>query len=206
MKPDFERCRRLATQLLLRQNKAALQTDVRSLTFDRPVLIDSLQNYARLTHTPCSLLTSSLHWLDGGTLVWGNTRVVLYDHTQKNDRRINWTLAHEIGHIYLEHTEDGPLQEIEAHFFAAQLLMPEVLVQYLAAHHPRSQQNTLTRRDLTTCFGVSNLAAQKRLDSLCPSAGSCSGEEQFLLQRCMPALNQYLLSCRRRSISVSMLD
>ena len=46
-------------------------------------------------------------------------------------RRINNTLAHECGHIVLDHTEESELAEAEAKFFAKFALAPPVLIHKL---------------------------------------------------------------------------
>lgn len=75
----------------------------------------------------------------------GNYAVVInhkrfsYPFKKSSDRRLNFTIAHEIGHIVLEHLtlnsksdNDGKFQsyvnELEADEFAARLLMPEELL------------------------------------------------------------------------------
>ena len=44
------------------------------------------------------------------------------------DRRIRFTIMHEIGHIVLDHTEHSDLAESEANFFAKYALAPPPLV------------------------------------------------------------------------------
>ena len=46
-------------------------------------------------------------------------------------RRINNTLAHECGHIVLDHTEESELAEAEAKFFAKFALAPPALIHKL---------------------------------------------------------------------------
>ena len=49
-----------------------------------------------------------------------------------NPARLNFTLAHELGHIVLHHKETGPAEEAEADCFASHLLCPEAVVQCAA--------------------------------------------------------------------------
>lgn len=44
------------------------------------------------------------------------------------ERRIRWTLIHEFGHYWLEHTEDSELADAEADFFAKNVLAPPLFV------------------------------------------------------------------------------
>lgn len=57
-----------------------------------------------------------------------NYLIVYYD--EKYLPRLRWTIAHEIGHIVLGHTDKFPysLAEIEAHKFAAELLAPTRII------------------------------------------------------------------------------
>jgi len=52
---------------------------------------------------------------------------IYYDDSMY-DRRIRFTIMHEIGHIVLEHTEHSDLAESEANFFAKYALAPPPLV------------------------------------------------------------------------------
>jgi ribosomal protein L37E len=69
--------------------------------------------------------------------IWLNRRKFRYPYRSSTDRRLNFTVAHEIGHILLEHLmipkecklqEELDMEEREANEFAARLLMPEKLV------------------------------------------------------------------------------
>lgn len=69
--------------------------------------------------------------------------LIVYDERECNDQRIRWTLAHEIGHIVLGHLvefestsynrrglteEEYGVLEVEAHWFAADLLAPKTII------------------------------------------------------------------------------
>ena len=60
----------------------------------------------------------------------------IYYNDEKNYRRINNTIMHEIGHIVLDHTEDSELAEKEVNFFAKYALVPPVLVHKLEIKSP----------------------------------------------------------------------
>ena len=94
---------------------------------------------------------------------------VVYDDVNVNsDARIAWTIMHEIGHIVLGHLTDfgetaldrGGLTEkkygvleIEAHYFAAEFLMPTALLKYFS---------DITIEEIALLFGVSEEAAKKK--------------------------------------------
>lgn len=85
--------------------------------------------------------------------------------------RKRFSLAHELGHHCLGHNTDSSLmisdrnlydkQELEANYFAAQLLMPEQIFSTL-----NGQGINLAVTDIATYFKVSKEAAQKRLQTL----------------------------------------
>jgi Zn-dependent peptidase ImmA (M78 family) len=164
LKPDFEKCSALATELLYQQDIRDRILDIRELQYDKNIIFDTIQNYAFLTKTPISLFLSNENNIlkDGCTLVLGNDNyLVLYNNQTNNFHHLNWTLAHEVGHVYLNHSTDGPLEEIEAHFFAAQLFMPEYSLYMMAKKY-----GTIYEKDLVEIFGVSESAADKRLRTM----------------------------------------
>lgn len=160
--PDFEKSSKLATQLLYEQNLENRILDIQTCNYPgKTILFESIQNYALLVRRPISDFISEGNKTlkDGCTLVLGNNMyLVLYNAEINNWEHLNWTLAHEIGHIYLDHTDDGPIEEIEAHFFAAQFFMPEYSLWMASREH-----GMLTSEDLMEIYGVSELAALKRL-------------------------------------------
>ena len=164
MKPDFERCTNLATMLLYQQKIEDRILDIRSLTYDKKIYFDTIQGYAFYTRTPISAFPVSDDGLlkDGCTLVLGNDEyLILYNNQVNNYEHLNWTLAHEIGHIYLGHTQDGPIEEIEAHFFAAQLFMPEYSLYMMHRNY-----GPVYAKDLVEIFGVSPEAARNRIKTM----------------------------------------
>lgn len=90
------------------------------------------------------------------------------------DRR-NFTLAHEIGHVWLDHMRKGgnsssEVLESEANFFASFLLAPDALV---LAHVP-----SLCPVEIAGFFNVSRLAAQQIRNRVlrAATAGGCNRE------------------------------
>lgn len=95
--------------------------------------------------------------------------LIVYDDVSvTNGDRITWTIMHEIGHIILGHLMDfgetsldrGGLNkkkygvlEIEAHYFAAEFLMPTALLRYF---------QDITVDEIHLLFGVSEPAARKK--------------------------------------------
>ncbi len=98
--------------------------------------------------------------------------LTVYDSSVTPKTRIRWTLAHEIGHIALEHLhlyretsinrggltpKKYKVLEDEADFFAAELLQPMAVVKTLGCR---------TQKDVMRVFNVSRKAASNRLTVL----------------------------------------
>lgn len=78
--------------------------------------------------------------------------------------RVNWSVAHELGHIALGHRTDRPDKSTEwpANQFAAEFLLPEQLMR-------DAEWKTMSERDLALFLwthGVSTEALRKRLETL----------------------------------------
>lgn len=161
MKPNFDKAEYAAKLLRLNQPDDSLALNVRKMKFDLPIIIDTFQSYANLVGIPIQKLYLSSRFHDGYTISAENAYIVLYDNnTECSEERLNWTLAHEIGHIYLDHKIDGPQQEIEAHWFAAELLAPELIIRQIA------KTIRVNPFALQYLFNISFEASSKRIDSL----------------------------------------
>lgn len=158
---DFKRAEILAKELRMLQTTNNLSLDVLSMEFDRYIYFDSFENYSKTCNVPLNILTMNGKLNDGYTIrVRKNINVILYHEENKGTPRLNWTLAHETGHIYLDHDNDGEIQEVEAHQFAAELLMPTPIITKLA------RKISLTPEIIAKTFFVSEEAAGRKVGSL----------------------------------------
>ncbi|MCC8023145.1 MAG: ImmA/IrrE family metallo-endopeptidase [Clostridiales bacterium] len=187
MKPDFARSEAAATKLLMQQEIHAFATDLWHLKLDRPVYFDSIQNYCRLADLPPEHFTDSGVLKDGCTVAYRNMHLILYNIAEPNFGRLNWTVAHELGHIFLGHESDGETQEAEANHFAAQLLLPRSVI--LALYETLQYWD---EHEIASLFGVSLTAARNRIESLYTAPyGLQRKEHTQLLQRYTPLLDEY---------------
>ena len=108
----------------------------------------------------------------------GSLSLIFYDDRIQSRERINWTLAHELGHVCLRHTSDGKREESEANRFAAAFLMPEDVLRFLDCSLGRE----LTPTEMTHYFPVSLTAPKRRRYSL-PSDGTAPTPEGIELVR-----------------------
>lgn len=118
------------------------------------------------------------HNADARTLLppGSQTYFIIYDDVNPNNpERINWTLMHEIGHIILGHLRDfgetaldrGGLKsekygvlEVEANFFAAEVLMPTPVFRHFSG---------LSVNFLVLLCGVTEEPASKQLKAIARS-------------------------------------
>lgn len=161
--PRFGLCNELASELLANQSGLTAKVDVTKLNYDKKIVIDTIQNFCKLTELDFNTLMKVAHKSidDGCLLKYKGFNFILYNAKAKYKKRINWTIAHEVGHIYLEHRVDSDQEEVEAHFFAAQLLMPHYTV-----HMINEFMGGISIRDIEKIFGVSTTAAEKRLQTI----------------------------------------
>ena len=81
-----------------------------------------------------------------------NRYVIYYNDYCTTSERIDWSIAHEIGHIYLGH-HDAPNNgdyELEANFFAKYLMAPPPIIHSAQCHDSN---------DVAICFNLSKQAA-----------------------------------------------
>ena len=187
---DILRAGELARELLLRQKPARLPVKVERLIFDRNLVIDSLERYCALTGDTLERLCAGAYAAlkDGCVLVKQRKNrkiyIILYNNRVGSLRRRNFTLAHEVGHIYLEHQEDGPEEERQANAFAAELLMPRVLASEYLKMLGDSPDPAFA---LAQTFSVSMSMARLRLRSIAREE-TCAALEKELLTRYRTAL------------------
>lgn len=164
-KPDFERCTAEATKLLYEQDVSNRILNVQNLIYEKNIVFDSIQNYSILTRTPLTwFLSEDKQVLRNGCNLYipdCDCYIVLYNNEITYFEHLNWTLGHEIGHIYLGHITDGDTEEVEAHYFASQLFMPDYTLYMTACEYKK-----ITAKDIVEIFGVSEPAAKKRISTM----------------------------------------
>lgn len=103
---------------------------------------------------------------DGETVKSGNKYIIFYNDEQLKTRQ-RWTIAHEIGHIVMKHdfkNVDEQLyskMEVEANFFAAQLLIPNQIINCAI-----KRGYNITVDFIIQNFNVSEEAAIKKIETL----------------------------------------
>ena len=121
--------RQIAARLLLMQDKLSSVIDVRDMKLPDFIFIVSFDEYAKLTGTSVEELTKNGAYNDGYTVIAGKNRIILYnsDYDVLCPQRLRFSLAHEVGHIFLKHSEDDNKSEEEANYFASQIVAHDAI-------------------------------------------------------------------------------
>ncbi len=149
--PDYDRAATLACRCLLKLNVKSLP--VRPLDILRRCRNTAVYTYrqaAEQLNMDEREFDRRYGDADAFTLRQGQRYVVCY-REGGNPARLNFTLAHELGHILLRHAEDAAADEAEANCFAGHLLCPCAI---LPGH---------TAESLATACFVSRAAARAAL-------------------------------------------
>lgn len=152
MPPRYDLCKQKATKLLLQQELSSLRTDICNLKHKKPIYIYTIDEFKKTINDGIDILND-----EGCTIKSKGINIILYKPNFFTVGRERWTIVHEMGHIYINHGKGNIDNETEADWFAASILMPEII---LLAMTSRMQ---LTEKFISTTFGVSLEAASIRL-------------------------------------------
>lgn len=181
--PDFDRAQNTATRFLLQQELDSLYIDIRKLKLPPNTFTESMQKFCLMTGASIGELRNIN---EGACLLkQDGCIIILYDDEIPNEQRKHWGIAHELGHALLGHISDDRDSEIEAHFFAAQIVAPEIVLWDIC-----KRKGSLSSSDLCLSFNMSAESATKRIQTMkrrqCYNSGKI---DKQLLQKFMPILN-----------------
>lgn len=159
-KPNYIKARNLASQILILQEEVSFPIDVEKIILpNKKIIFSSYENYAKLTNIEVEELSCNGEFKDSMVIhLPEKQELILYNSDINSLGRILWSKAHELGHIVLNHEKQGELEEIEAHTFASQLLLPQCLLKKLIQNG-----KIVTIEYLQLAFGLSEKAAQSCL-------------------------------------------
>ncbi|MCL1903182.1 MAG: ImmA/IrrE family metallo-endopeptidase [Oscillospiraceae bacterium] len=188
----MEKIIKKARELLLKQGDTSFKLDIPKMRFDKRIIFDTFQNYTRLTGMSVSAFKQIK---DGCTVIKGDIYIVLthalpatINSGIKRAKRINWTLAHEVGHVVLGHLRDGETEERQANSFASELLMPELLMLELRLGLGRE----LGVNEVSRLFGVSREAALNRIGQVEQKARYSAYLKNELIEKYRYLLDDYI--------------
>ena len=179
---DLRRVELTAVDLLAGQNFASIydlaHMDIRRFSLPVAAEFDSFSGFCEATGLAREQLTRD-KMTEGLSIRHNGVYLILYNENSPRER-LNFTLAHEVGHILLGHIgEEGAHLEREADAFAAALLCPTVAVRYLE----HQNGHVLSEKELCAVFPISREAARRRAEELrrTPPTPPSNGEIALLL-------------------------
>lgn len=162
-KPDFFSAKIKAYETLIKQSPFSFPINPKKIKLSNcNIVIISLQEYSKITNTSLEKLTSNMVFADGYTYFKNNTAYIFYNEDIDTEGRKIWTIAHELGHIALNHTIQCNKNEIEANFFASQLLAPQCVLKQLLKNGAKitsayiSEKFKLSKEASENCIYVLN--------------------------------------------------
>lgn len=183
-RPDFKSAYIAATELLVASNQ------VQTLPIDVTAIIEEQSGIKLLTASkfeeyglPIPLLGSE----SAVILKYGYNHIIVFNQNEIK-QRISFSISHEYGHYELNHIIGNVPEElygkyeVEANYFAAQLLMPEQII-----HEFTKRGRTITKSFLADTFSVSFEAAEKRINTLNKLNYSYRSDEEKFLDECLIA-------------------
>ncbi|MBQ6040920.1 MAG: ImmA/IrrE family metallo-endopeptidase [Oscillospiraceae bacterium] len=193
-RPDFQKAQNCATDFLLQCRIKSLVFEPRDYDFSSSgIIIDTIQNYAKIVRG--NVTDFQGRNIDGCYVVkYNGFNIILYDESlDHNTEHTVFGLTHELGHIFCGHRDDDGIEdsvkEVEANFFAAQVLMPEIVVYHILQHYCSQGIDSF---DLMGLFGVSYEAASKRIKTFNNKGfWNVSERDQLLLQRFIPFIKAH---------------
>lgn len=169
----------------------------------------SIQTYAQhAKKLQCSIKDIiNIAGSEDGVTIYNPTKnkyITLYNDSITTIGRINWTLAHELGHIRLHHLQDFKQTQLcrhgindeqysvlekEANCFASELLCSPALIRLFPSH-------TWTDSDLSSIFNISHKAAELARKKLARNPSLYEEYSMFLRKQFQNFLaSKYCLSC-----------
>jgi len=167
LRPDFKKAHSIANDVLIQSDVIeTIPFDVKRHVKEETDIVLRKYHAAKRKY---GIAIPDLGSDDALIVEKGGRYIIFYNEYAYYPRMI-WSIVHEMGHFYLDHNldfkgisrEEYEKQEIEANFFAAQLLMPDQIIWELVERYHLS----ITESFLQKQFEVSKEAADKRIETL----------------------------------------
>lgn len=159
-KANFIKARNKASEILLLQDDSILfPIDVKTIKIpNNNIKFVSYKDYANSVNIDVNILNNNGEFKDAMIYRKDKNCLILYNNETSNKGRMLWTLAHEMGHLVLNHSDQNEISEIEANTFASQLLLPQCVLKALFLGGKK-----ITIPYLQSRFGLSVSAAKSCL-------------------------------------------
>ena len=163
IQPDFKKCLEKANMILLSSR------EISGFPFLVKKVVKGSSNIPCKTYLKAGMYGVDMKCFGSNDAIImdfnNGNKIIFYNESISSKSRIRFSIAHEFGHDQMHHklndSSNYQIQEIEANFFAAQLLMPEQVINEL-----RRRGMQITQEYLQRWFVVSKSAAKKRIETL----------------------------------------
>ncbi len=137
----------LVLHLLDKCNVGSLPVNLKSILKVHGILLLTSEEAVKY-----KILKFAYNDFDGKTIYINGVYFIIYNSKHIMGRR-RWTIAHELGHIFLAHEEQNRVNEAEANYFAKELLMPMAVL---------TNMGVTSVKDVCKVCNVSNIASENR--------------------------------------------
>lgn len=155
--PDYQKATNKACEVLIDYNLSSLPIDLTYLIHSLPpnICVKSywdLMNRFNFAYGELIPIMPS----EKGFFAYKQKKnsYLIYYNNFKDTETIRFTIAHELGHYFLEHIEDNETTDKEANCFARNLLSPYPVI---------ASSHLTTPESISLSCGISEVAAQVRL-------------------------------------------
>lgn len=161
MKINFDDIVGKANEILILQKKLTFPLDIFNLKTNYNIKILSFTDLAN--SNSCSYNEIVLLADESDAFKFEKSGIILIAYNEKilNKNRIRWSIAHEYGHVILNHKNQSDQNEIEANFFAANLLLPRCILKELL-----EKRDFIDKKYIQDKFGISGEAADKYFSNI----------------------------------------
>jgi hypothetical protein len=155
---DFENIISKAYETLIIQDNLLFPLDVFNIKLNLNMKIISFDELAQISSTSYEQIKELSQNADAFKYEQNGILLIVYDNKIQSLGRKRWSIAHEYGHVVLNHRCQSDQNEIEANFFAANLLLPQCILKELLI-----KRGDITKDYLKGKFSISEEAATKYL-------------------------------------------
>lgn len=155
---DFGNIISKAYETLIIQEKLFFPLDIFNIKLNQEVVIISFDEMSIRSKTNYETIKDLADGADAFKYEQDGIVFILYDNKINSIGRIRWSVAHEYGHIVLNHKNQCDQNEVEANFFAANLLLPQCVLKELI-----QKRGDITKAYLKDKFSISEESAEKYL-------------------------------------------
>ena len=160
-KIDFKSIISKAYETLILQEKLTFPLDIFSIKLNKNIKIISFEELAIKSNNSYEQIKEMSQGADAYEYEHNGLLLIVYDNRINSIGRIRWSIAHEYGHIVLKHKKQCDKNEVEANFFAANLLLPECILKELL-----QKRGDITKEYLKDKFSISEESAEKYLSRI----------------------------------------